>query len=53
MTLDEQIKILNEYKDGKQIYRKRRFSSNIESEKFHYIMKMTLMILIFMLMLMH
>lgn len=33
MTLDEQIKIMNEYKDGKQIYRCRRFSSDIESEK--------------------
>lgn len=33
MTLDEQIKIMTEYKNGKQIYRKRKFSSNIESEK--------------------
>lgn len=33
MTLDEQIKIMNDYKEGKQIYRTRRFTSNIESEK--------------------
>lgn len=33
MTIDEQLAIINEYKNGKQIYRKRKFSSSIESEK--------------------
>lgn len=33
MTLDEQIKIMNDYKEGKQIYRCRKFSSDVESEK--------------------
>lgn len=33
MTLNEQLAIMNSYKEGKQIYRCRKFSSDIESEK--------------------